>query len=152
MVDPWKGEGVKLVDLYALLPERREVAFAQRTVVAAVAEGIEQRPYLNTLLGFLGQEVEEERGYGVVAEIEIFKVHAAARLLDGLEHVVKLLLSAHEKRHAVVVRERHALLSQLHGNQRVAGHGLTAFRSVLRLCGDNGCKTQQHCQDRCPKK
>ena len=59
-------------------------------------------------------------GDGVVTEIEIFQMDAAAGLADGLEHVVEFLLSRHQQGHAVVVAESDVTLAQCLNNQRVA--------------------------------
>ena len=44
-------------------------------------------------LALFAQQVEQQRGYGVVAEIEVFHVDAALGLTDCTEHIVELFLS-----------------------------------------------------------
>ena len=68
------------------------MVFPQRLVVRVVAEGIEHGPHLDTLLALLPEEIEEQRGNTVVAEVEVLQVHALPGLADGFEHIVELLL------------------------------------------------------------
>ena len=75
---------------------------AHGLVVADVAEAIEEQAHLHTRLR-LGSEVADEQPVdGIVAEVEILHVDALLCLVDGSEEIIKLLLSAHEERHAVV--------------------------------------------------
>ena len=56
-----------------------------------------------TLLHLLGKEVEEKGGNAVVAEVEVFQMHAVLSLTDCLKHIIEFLLSAHQERDGVVV-------------------------------------------------
>ena len=105
VVYPWEAQWVELVNLDAALAQFPDMAFLQRTVVAGVSEGIEECPYLYSLGNFLGKDVEQQRGYGVVAEIEVFQVYGVSGLPDGCEHVVELLLAVSEQGYSVVMRE-----------------------------------------------
>jgi hypothetical protein len=99
------------------------MVFLQGLVVGIVAKAIEHGANLDTFLALLAQDVEKERGYGVVAEIEIFQVDAALGLTDGSEHIVKLLLSGEQQRDAVVVGEADVALAQRLYDERICGLG-----------------------------
>ena len=113
VVNPREVQRVELVDLDALAAQFADMAVLQRSVVGGVAESIVECSHLYALCRLLGQQVEEQHGDGVVAEVEILQVDAAARFADGLEHVVELLLSADEQSDAVVMGEGHPFLPQL---------------------------------------
>ena len=128
VVYPRKAERVEFVDVDSPLAQFLEMSFLKRLVVGVVSESVEQRPYFHSLAGFLCEYVEEQRGYGVVAEVEVFQVYAASCLADGFEHVVEFLLSAHKQRHGVVVGEFHSMFPHLPCDKRVGGHGLRCRR------------------------
>ena len=92
MVDPWESHWVELDYLYAAFTQFSEVFLQQRFVVAIVAEAIEERTHLHTLGYFVGEKVEQQVAYGVVAEIEVFEVYAALCLTYGSKHVFKLFM------------------------------------------------------------
>lgn len=100
--------GVELVDLYALFADTLDMLFLQRLVVRCVAETVEEGTHLDSFFSLLRQQVEEHVGNGVVAEVEIFQVDAAFRLTYCGEHVVELLLSAHQQGNGVVARKPNA--------------------------------------------
>ena len=83
--------------------------FLQRTVVACVSESIVYGTNLDTLAGFLCEKVEKGIGYGVVAEVEVFEMHAMPRLTDSSEHILEFLRTIGEKCYAIVMRECHTL-------------------------------------------
>lgn len=112
MVDIWEDDGVELVNIYAMSPDRVEMRALQRTVVRPVAKGIEERSHLYSFFGFLAEKCEKASGDGIVAEVEIFEMDAAAGLPDGCKEVVELLLSGSEQGHGVVMGERHTVMAQ----------------------------------------
>ena len=93
VVDPREADGGVLYDVDAVVAQRLEVVLLQRLVVGVVAKTVEHGPDLDTLLALFAQDVEQQRGDAVVAEVEILQVDAALSLPDGAEHVVKLLLA-----------------------------------------------------------
>ena len=93
MVHPREADGVELMDVDAVGTQRGDVTLQQRLVVAVVAKAIEKGAHLHPLTALLAQQVEEQRGYAVVAEIEILEMDAVAGLTDGGEHIVELLLA-----------------------------------------------------------
>ena len=93
VVDPWETDRGVFHNLDAVVDEWLQVVFLQRLVVGVVAETVEHGPHLDTLLALLTQDVEEQRGDGVVAEVEVLQMDTALGLSDGSEHVVKLLLA-----------------------------------------------------------
>ena len=121
VVDPRKTDGAILYNLDAVLAQGFEVALLQRLVVGVVAKPVEHGTNLYTLLALHAQNVEEEHGDRVVAEVEVFQVDAALGLHDGVEHVVELLLTRQQQGDAVVVREADATVAQRLHYQRIAG-------------------------------
>ena len=101
----------------------------QRAVVGRVAKRIEQRPDLYTLLSLSLQQTEELVGYRVVTKVEVLQVYGVPGTPYGLEHIVKLGLSAHKERHRVVVRELDTLGPQLAYYKRVC-------RLPIRHCAE----------------
>ena len=143
VVDPREADGVELPDVDAVFAQRADVVLQQGLVVGVVAEAVEHCPDLDALASFLTQEVEEHGGDAVVAEVEVFKVDAMAGLAYGLEHVVELLLSGHEERHAVVVGEANAALFHLPAEQGVGGLGTPGTRGKTEEdCCDAGWKVE----------
>ena len=96
VVDPRKADGRILHDIDAVGAQSLEVMLLQRLVVGVVAEAVEHGTNLDTLAALLAQDVEEQRGDRVVAEVEIFEMDAALGLADSMEHVIELLLSGHQ--------------------------------------------------------
>ena len=119
MVDPRKTHRVKFIDFNASCTDALEMPALERLVVGIVAKAVEQRTHLYTCCCPFGQEVEEQVGNGVVAEIEILQMHAAPGLSDGFEQIVEFLLSVHQQCHGIILGKRNALLSQLAHNERV---------------------------------
>ena len=103
VVYPWKAQWVKLVYLYAAGAQVGEVAFQQGLIVRVVAKPIEEGTHLNPLLCFFGQNVEQQRGDRVVAEIKVFEMYAAFSLTNGMKHIVKLFLPTHEQGYCIIV-------------------------------------------------
>ena len=121
MVQPREADGRVFHNVDAVLAQGFQVVLLQRLVVGVIAEAVEHGTHLHAFFGFLPQQVEQQHGDGVVAEIEVFQVDAALGLTDGTEHVVELLLSGQKQGDAVVVRETDVLLPQRLYYQRVAG-------------------------------
>ncbi len=71
VVDPGEADRRVLDNLNAVVAQGLQVVLLQRLVVAVVAEAVEHRPDLDTLLALLAQQVEEQRRDGVVAEVEV---------------------------------------------------------------------------------
>ena len=117
IVQPRELHGVELIDLDTALTNMLDMFFLQRLVVTGVTEAVEEGAHLNPFLYTFGKKVEEKSGNGVIPEIEVLQMHTAFRLSDGLEHIIELLLSAHQQGNGIVVRERHTFLSQLIDNQ-----------------------------------
>ena len=120
MVHPGEADGVELIDLDAVGMQTLEVFLLQRLVVGVVAEAIEEASHLHPLAAFLTQQVVEQVGDGVVAEVEILHVDAALGLSDDFEHIGKLLPARHEQANAVVAGEGDALLTHRRDDERVA--------------------------------
>ncbi len=120
VVDPWEAYRVELVDVDTGPSEAVDVLTAQRLVVRVVAETVEQGSHFHALGRLHTQKVEQLGRNGVVAEVEVFEVNAAAGLPDGFEHVVKLGLSGGEQRHAVVVTEGYAVILKYLHDGRIA--------------------------------
>lgn len=119
VVDKRKPNGVELMDLDASVAYALELPATQGLVVGIIAESVEQGSYFHTFFCLRFEKIKEEVGNGVVAEVEIFKMDAAASLPDGFEEVVELLLSVGKQRHGIVVRERDALSAKLVDDKRV---------------------------------
>ena len=124
VVDVWEMEWVENIELYATGTLIQNVLFLKRTVVARVSEGVVYGTYLYALAGFFCKEVEECICYGVVAEIEVFEMHAMPRLSDSCEHILKLLRTICEECYAIVVGECHALFPHYIDDEGVGGWGL----------------------------
>ena len=112
MIDIRKDNGIKFVNLHSARPDRIEMITLQRPVVRRIAEGIEDGSHLYPMLSLVHKKFEEAAGNGVVAEIEIFKMDAAARLPDGSKEVVKLRLPISKQSDGIVMAEGHAVLTQ----------------------------------------
>lgn len=110
---------VELIDLYALGADVLDVALAHRTVVAGIAEAVEDKPYLHPLSSFGGKMLDELAVYGVVTEVEILHVDGASCLVDGHEEVIELLLSVGKKRDGIVMGETYSLPAHLVGKNAV---------------------------------
>ena len=121
VVDPRESDGGVFHNINAVLAEGLQMILLQGLVVGVVAKTVEHGAHLDTLLALLAQNVEKERGNGVVAEIEILQVDAALSLTDGLEHIVELLLTREQQRHTIVVRETDITLAQGLNDERVGG-------------------------------
>ena len=93
VVNPRESDRGVFHNVYAVLAQCLQMVFLQGLVVGIVAEAVEHGANLDTLLALLAQDVEKERGNGVVAEIEILQMDAALSLTNGLEHIVELLLT-----------------------------------------------------------
>lgn len=75
MVDPRKAERIEFIDFDASCSQRLNMLLFQWLIVGCVAERIEEGAYLHTFLRFFGEEVEEGISYGVIAEVEVFKMY-----------------------------------------------------------------------------
>ena len=104
----------------------------QRLVVGVVAEAVEECPDLNALAAFLAEQVEEQKGYGVVAEVEVLQMDAFPGLPDGLEHIVELLLPAHQQVNIITLGKLPAVCLHLLTEYLVAGLCLTALQQQER--------------------
>ena len=118
-----QADGVELHDLDAVGPQFLEVVLLERLVVGVVAEAVECSPYLHALLVLLAQYVEEQRGDGVVAEVEVLQVYALLGLSDILEHQFELVVSRLDDGGLILVGEVNAELPHLAHYQRVARLG-----------------------------
>ena len=121
MVYPGKADGVELADVDAVGMECGEVALLQGLVVGVVAEAVEGGSYLYTLFAFLPEDVEEQRGDGVVTEIEVLQMHTLLGLTDILKEPLKLLPTRHEQFHFVVIGEMNAQCAHLLNGHGIAG-------------------------------
>ena len=121
---PRKTHRGKGINLNAAPSQAVDVVFLQGAVVGCVAESIVECAYLHALLGFHGEEVEEQGGDGVVAEVEVFEMNAASGLPDGLEHVVELSLPGGEQCDGVVSGEGDTFMAQVVDNERIDRLGL----------------------------
>ena len=120
MVEVGELQGVELHYLDALCADAVQVAVAQRAVVGAVAEGVEQGAHLYALACLLRQQAEQGTGDAVVAEVEVLQVYVVARPADGLEQVDELVVPAHQQLHLVVAGDGNALTGQVAAHQRIA--------------------------------
>ena len=89
------------------------MAFLQRLVVGVVAKSVEHRTNLHALAPFLSEDVKQQHGNRVVSEVEVLQMDAVLCLTDSLKHIVKLLLTRHQERHAVVLCKVDAIVLQL---------------------------------------
>ena len=111
VINPGEAYRVELVELDTRLADSLDVFFLQWLVVGRVAETIIQGPHLNAFGGFHCENVEQEVGDGVVAEIEVFEMDALLGLTNGSKHIVELFLSAHQQGDGIVVRKGDATLT-----------------------------------------
>ena len=113
VVDPGAADGVELIDVDTVVAQGLEVVFLQGLVVGVVAEAVEECAYLDPFTVLLTEDVEEERGDAVVAEVEVFQVYALLGLTDVGEEVVELFLSAHQQLYLIVGSEANAVVLHL---------------------------------------
>ena len=113
MVDPWETDWVKFVDVNAILAEGGKMALLQRLVIGVVTETVEQSSDFNAFAAFLTQDVKKQEGNGVIAEVEVLQMNAAAGLPYGFEHIIEFLLTAHEQLDTVAFGEAYAVLLHL---------------------------------------
>ena len=73
------------------------MVFLKRLVVGVIAKAVEHRPDLHPFLAFFPEDIKEQRGDGVIAEIEIFQMDTALGLSDGLEHICEFVLARHQQ-------------------------------------------------------
>ena len=148
MIDPGEAYGVERVNLDAAAADVAQVALEQRAVVAAVAESVEEGAHFHSLGRLAGQQVEEHRGDGVVAEVEVFEVHRRACLADGGKKIVEFLLPGGEQGDAVVVGKAHATRPQVAGHERVAGLGAGCRADDGKEKDEEGCEDVAAMTDR----
>ena len=117
MVDPGEADGVVLNDINAVGTQFLEVFLFERLVVGVIAETIEHGPYFHTLLTLLAQDIEKQRGNGVIAEVEVFQMDAAACLADVLEHTFKFFLARHDEADFIALCDINSLLTHVSGNE-----------------------------------
>ena len=77
----------------------------------------------HAFLPFLSQDIKEQRGNGVIAEVEVFQMDTAPGLSDGLEHIRKLILARHQQFDLVALGEMHPLSLHLTYDEGIAGLG-----------------------------
>ena len=102
---------IHLVYLHPTLAQGKQMPFSQRAVIGTIPKGVIQGSHLYALLRFFGEQLKESTGNGVVAEIEVFQMHARLCLPDCGEHVMELLGSCIHRHDAIVMRECHSCLS-----------------------------------------
>ena len=139
MVHPRETDGVELVDVDAVGMELLEMFFLQRLVVGVVAEAVEEGTYLHTFLPFLPEDIEEQAGDGVVAEVEVFQVDTALGLADRLEHVGKLITARHEQADTVPLCEDDTLAAHFRHQKGVAGLSMAIERNQQEQYGGYSC-------------
>ena len=61
----------------------------------------------------LAQNVEQQRGYRVITEVEVFQMYAALSITDILEHQVELILARHDESHIIMLVEVNAQIPHL---------------------------------------
>ena len=103
MVDPWKTDGIKLVDLNAQRANLINIFTAHRTVIGSIPKAIKEQSHLNTLFHFGSQMRYQHSVYGIVAKIEILHVNATTSLINSFKEVIKFLLSRHEQRNRIIM-------------------------------------------------
>ena len=96
MVDPGKAYRVEFVDIDTVSMEFLKMFLLQWLVIGVIAKTIKESTYLHTFLPFLAQNVKQQSCNRVVTEVEVFQMHTALGLTDGLKHVGKLLSARHE--------------------------------------------------------
>ena len=85
------------------------MVFLQGLIIRVIAKTVKHSTYLDTLFSFLSQDIKEQRGDGVIAEIKILQMNTTLRLSDGTKHVVEFFLTRHQKGYLVVVGENNFL-------------------------------------------
>ena len=128
VIEPREPYRVELIDFYPTRTDAVNVPLPHRLVVGDIAKAVEEEPDLNPLLD-LGHEMADEHAVdGVIAKVEILHVDRAPSLVNGFEQVVELLLTIHQQRDTIVVRELYAELLKMMDNERVS-----ALRSRIRI-------------------
>ena len=120
VVQPWELHWLELIDFNALFTDCLQMPFLHRTVVACIAETVEDGPHLNAFLCLCSQMAYQFLVDGVVAEVEIFQVNARACLVNCLEQVVELLLSGRQQGDRIVMRKTHPFFTELIDEQGVS--------------------------------
>ena len=115
VVDPWKTYGIELHQFDTQTFNGVVTLVADGLVVGEVAKGIIHRTDLHTLTDFFCQEVEEQVGDGVVAEIEVFQMDERLGFSHCLEEVLELVVTTLEQADAVAVGESEASGSHFAG-------------------------------------
>ena len=92
-------------------------------VVRLVAEIVEHGAHFDSLPCLLPEQAEEEGGYGVVAEVEVFEVHVVARPAYVGKEELEFLVPAEDEAHAVAVRGLYAVADEVARQERVGAQG-----------------------------
>ena len=95
--------------------------FLQWAAVRPVAKGVEQGTHFHAFGRFLGQQVEQGVGDGVVAEVEIFQMDVMSGTANGFEQVGELVMPVHQQFYFVVVGQWGTHLFQPVHDDAVAG-------------------------------
>jgi hypothetical protein len=93
VIDPWETDGVVLHDIDAVGPELLKMVLLERLIIGVIAKAIKHSSDFHPFLSFLPENIKKQGGNGIVAEVEVFKVHATLGLSDGFEHIRKLIFA-----------------------------------------------------------
>ena len=130
MIQIRKHDGVEHLHVDMAAFQLAQMAFPQRAVVAHVAEVIVNDPHLHPFARLLVQQREQGTAYGVVAKIEIFKIHVAFRRSNVGKQVLKLFRTARQQPCLVIRGKLHPIGCQIGHHQRVAPHRLATHHPL----------------------
>ena len=110
---PWEFHRFIFINFDAHIAYFFEVLLSERLIVGSISETIIECPYLDTFLDFLAKQIKKKSGNTIVSEVEVFQVYAMFGLSDSLEHIIKFLLTAHQKCNRIIVRKADAFPAKL---------------------------------------